>query len=132
MSKYDKIINHVHHVSKKRAPMSMHDRAAQFAPFEALVGYGDAVVETARLTDAKAERDEDRAAMLDRVQAQLEEIIRQRPRVTVEYFVPDGRKQGGAYVKYTGNLRRIDNINRKLIFEDRTELGMEDIYSIAY
>ena len=132
MSKYDKIINHVHHVSKKREPMSMHDRAAQFAPFEALVGYGDAVVETARLTDAKAERDEDRAAMLDRVQAQLEEIIRQRPRVTVEYFVPDSRKQGGAYVKYTGNLRRIDNINRKLIFEDRTELGMDDIYSIAY
>ena len=132
MSKYDKIINHAHHVSKKRAPMAMHDRAAQFAPFEALVGYGDAVVETARLTDTKAERDEDRAAMLDRVQAQLEEIIRQRPRVTVEYFVPDSRKQGGAYVKYTGNLRRIDNINRKLIFEDRTELGMEDIYSIAY
>ena len=33
-------------------PMSMSDRAAQFSPFAALFGYGDAVAETARLTEA--------------------------------------------------------------------------------
>ena len=36
----------------------MHDRAAQFAPFAALVGYDDAVAETARLTEARPELDE--------------------------------------------------------------------------
>ena len=35
-------------------PMSMSDRAVQFSPFAALVGYDDAVAETARLTDSKA------------------------------------------------------------------------------
>ena len=43
MSHYDDIINLPHHVSKTRKQMSMHDRAAQFAPFSALVGYEDAV-----------------------------------------------------------------------------------------
>ena len=36
----------------------MHDRAAQFAPFAALVGYDDAVAETARLTESRPELDE--------------------------------------------------------------------------
>ena len=33
-------------------------RAAQFAPFAALTGYDEAVIETARLTDSKLELDE--------------------------------------------------------------------------
>ena len=33
---YEMIINLPHHVSEKHPPMSMHDRAAQFAPFAAL------------------------------------------------------------------------------------------------
>ena len=35
-------------------PMPVSDRAAQFSPFAALVGYDDAVDETARLTDSKS------------------------------------------------------------------------------
>ena len=53
MSRYDDIINLPHHVSPTRKQMSMHDRAAQFAPFAALVGYDDAVAETARLTESR-------------------------------------------------------------------------------
>ena len=58
MSLYDDIINLPHHVSPTRQRMFMHDRAAQFAPFAALVGYDDAVAETARLTEARPELDE--------------------------------------------------------------------------
>ena len=58
MSRYDDIINLPHHVSLTRQRMSMHDRAAQFAPFAALVGYDDAVAETARLTETRPELDE--------------------------------------------------------------------------
>ena len=46
-------------------PMSMHDRAAQFSPFAALVGYDDAVAETARLTDSKVELTEDETLELN-------------------------------------------------------------------
>ena len=45
---YDDIINLPHHVSNKHPRMSMHDRAAQFAPFAALTGYNDKVNETAK------------------------------------------------------------------------------------
>jgi hypothetical protein len=48
---YDDIINLPHHVSKKRKPMSMMNRAAQFAPFAALVGYEDAINETANASE---------------------------------------------------------------------------------
>ncbi len=50
---YDDIINLPHHVSDTHSQMSMHDRAAQFAPFAALTGYGSAIDETTRLTEEK-------------------------------------------------------------------------------
>ena len=47
MSNYDDIINLPHHVSKRHPQMSMWNRAAQFAPFAALAGYEDAILESA-------------------------------------------------------------------------------------
>lgn len=40
---YDDIIQLPHHVSTRHKPMSMWQRAAQFAPFAALTGYDDAI-----------------------------------------------------------------------------------------
>lgn len=45
---YDDIINLPHHVSKKHPPMSMEQRAAQFAPFAALTGFDDAITITTK------------------------------------------------------------------------------------
>ena len=64
MNRYDDIINLPHHISPTRKQMSMHDRAAQFAPFAALVGYDDAVAETARLTETRPELDEQELAKI--------------------------------------------------------------------
>ena len=55
---YEDIVELPHHVSKVHPQMEMIRRAAQFAPFAALTGYGDAVEETARLVRERAERDE--------------------------------------------------------------------------
>ena len=49
MGKYDDIIHLPHYQSAKRAHMPLGDRAAQFAPFAALTGYGAAVEETAHV-----------------------------------------------------------------------------------
>lgn len=43
--KYDDMIGFPHHQSKERPHMSLHDRAAQFAPFAALSGYKEAIEE---------------------------------------------------------------------------------------
>ena len=62
---YDDIINLPHHVSKTRPQMSMLERAAQFAPFQALTGYGAAIQETARRTEDKIELGDEDIALLN-------------------------------------------------------------------
>ena len=47
MDKFEDIIGHKHHTSEKHPPMTLHDRAAQFAPFAALTGYDEEIEETA-------------------------------------------------------------------------------------
>ena len=47
MGEYDDIINLPHHVSKRHPQMSMWNRAAQFAPFAALIGYEESIKESA-------------------------------------------------------------------------------------
>lgn len=54
MGRYDDIIGLPHHVSTTRHHMSMAERAAQFQPFRPLVGYEDAVQETAKATAERA------------------------------------------------------------------------------
>ena len=99
MGNYEDIINLTHHVSKKHPQMSMHDRAAQFAPFAALSGHSEAIAETARLTDRKIELDEYEKMNLDEKLIVLQEHIRETPEINVTYFCPDDNKDGGRYEK---------------------------------
>ena len=46
--RYDDMLDLPHPVTKKHKQMALLDRAAQFAPFAALAGYGEPVEETAQ------------------------------------------------------------------------------------
>ena len=127
----DDIIHLRHHVSQNHPQMSMHDRAAQFAPFAALTGYEAAAGETARLTAERRELDPQEAAELNRRLTDLAARLKDRPKVTIEYFVPDDRKAGGVYVTMTGVVRHISIAERVLVMEDGTEIPMDDIASIV-
>ena len=127
---YDDIIHLPHPTSKNRPRMSIHDRAAQFSPFAALSGHAAAIAETARLTDRKLELDEDTKAELDRRQAILLEHISERPEVTVTWFRPDERKEGGAYITTTGRLKKLDEAERILILTDDTRIPLEAVVSL--
>ena len=128
--KYDDILNMPHHVSSTRPHMSMHDRAAQFSPFAALVGYDDAVKETARLTNEKQELTADKIADLNQKIAFLTENADERPEITIEYFIPDEKKTGGKYVTLSGNFRRIDEYNHNMVFTSGEEIPLNDIFDI--
>lgn len=104
------------------AIMSRQQRAAQFSPFAALVGYDAAIEETARLTDDQIMLDADRIAELDATLQSLQAEISSRPEVTVTYFCPDERKSGGAYRVKTGRLKRIDDVAGKIFFDDHTKI----------
>ena len=130
-SPYDDIIHLPHHVSRNHPQMPLRDRAAQFAPFAALTGYEAAVGETARQTTERRELDAQEAAELNRRLTDLAARLKDRPEVTIEYFVPDDRKAGGAYVTVAGRVRNISVSEKTLVMEDGTEIPMEDIVSMT-
>jgi hypothetical protein len=125
--KYEDIIHLPHHISATRKHMSMIDRAAQFSPFAALVGYEDAIEETARLTGSRIELDESEKYMLDICQQQLLLNIDQRPEVTVTYFAADERKEGGSYVTVTGRLKSILSHAGTMVLTDGTMIQLQDV-----
>lgn len=128
--KYDDMLDLPHHTSPRHPRMSLRDRAAQFAPFSALTGYDDVIDETARLTDGRIELSEDARALLDVKQRLLQRWIGERPRITVVHFVADQRKNGGAYRSFTGNLLRIDETEREMVFADGTRIKTNDVIEI--
>ena len=127
---YDDMLNLPHPTSARHPRMSLSDRAAQFAPFAALSGHSAALVETARLTDRRLELDEDQKAALDLKQQMLMDRIDEHPDVAVTWFQPDGKKDGGRYVTTTGRLKRIDEVERVLVMEDKTTVPLDDVISI--
>lgn len=129
---YDDIIHLTHHVSQNHPQMPLRDRAAQFAPFAALTGYEAAVGETARLTTERRELDAQEAAELNRRLTDLAARLKDRPEVTIEYFVPDNRKAGGAYVTVAGRVRNISVPERLLVMEDGSAIPMEDVASVVF
>ena len=98
INKYVDIINLPHHVSKRHPQMSMEARAAQFAPFAALTGYSDAIKETGRLTEERIEIDEELKAIIDCKLQIIQDKIQLKPKVTITYFLPDNKKNGGEYL----------------------------------
>ena len=111
-------------------PMSMQDRAAQFSPFAALVGYDDAVAETARLTDSKVELTEDEISELNANLNQLLDSLDEQPQISVTYFVPDEKKSGGRYMEKIGVVRIYDSYAGELVFMDKSRINIQDIISI--
>ena len=128
-NKYDDIINLPRPVSEKRARMSMLDRGAQFSPFAALVGYDAAIAETARLTDFQLELTEGAKAVLNEILQSLAETVRQKPKVSVLWFLPDERKSGGAYVRSKGRVKKVDAYREMLVLED-VEIPFGRIYEL--
>ena len=101
-----------------RAPMPMKNRAAQFAPFAALTGYDDAVRETERQTDRRPEIGEDRAEILDRRLRWLRDHPDTMSEITVKWFVPDIRKDGGVCRTRTCRAKQLDAQHGVLLLED--------------
>ena len=128
--KYDDIINLPHHVSKTRPRMSNIDRAAQFAPFAALVGYDAAVKETARLTDERVELDENSKTILNEKLQMILELDGPIPEAMITYFQKDKKKDGGAYITITGRVKKVDIYEQVIILDDGTKISLPDIFEI--
>ena len=130
MRNYEDIQNHKRYQLKHHTPMSLESRAAQFAPFAALVGYDEEIGEAARSTDGREELSEDAVDALNQAFQKLLEHEEERPLVTVTYFQPDAKKDGGRYMTYTGNFRFYDAEKRVMKFVDGMVIGVEQMCRI--
>ncbi len=131
MNEYEDILQLPHHVSGKHPQMSMQDRAAQFSPFAALTGYDAAVEETARLTDRRIELDEYEIQHLDEQMQKIAAHLQEHPEVSLTYFRPDARKDGGAYITVTGSVKKIENYERRIILTDGTSIPICEVIAIG-
>ena len=127
---YDDIIYLPRHVSKRHPQMSLYNRAAQFAPFAALTGYGEAIAETARQTAPKIEIMEDDRQLMDRKLLLLTNHLEEEPTITITYFQPDRRKSGGQYLTITGVVKAIRTNERIIIMKDRTKISIDTIVGL--
>ena len=114
---YADIIGLPRHQSSRHPHMSLHDRAAQFAPFAALVGYDEMIDEEARLTESRIDPGEADLERLDRRIRRLSEALSAgcRPEISVSFFEPDPHKAGGSYRTVSGALKKIDPYEKKLV-----------------
>ena len=127
--RYERIIALPRHVSTARKQMDIADRAAQFAPYAALVGFGDVVNEAARITEDRVIRDEGEMEKIDRALAYIFSH-RGTVKATFTYFVKDERKAGGRYITKTGFATKFDEINRKIFLSDESNFPIDDIVKI--
>ena len=128
---YEDIVNLPPHISKKHPQPSMMDRAARFAPFAAITGYEEMVLEEARVTEERMDLDEGALALLNEKLNMIQEFLDEEPEVTIIYFEPDKKKSGGAYVNITGIVKRIDEYEHFVIMTDGKKIRIEDIYAIG-
>lgn len=127
---YADIINLPHHELKTRQRMPIINRAASFSPFAALTGYDDAVKETARLTSERIELDEGAKEILNDKLRIAADKADQEPEIKVTYFLPDKKKDGGAYITIKAVIKRIDEYERLVVFTDKSTIPIDDIYEI--
>lgn len=129
--KYEDMLYLPHHTSETRPRMPLIKRAAQFAPFAALRGYDDAISETARRTKEKPLLSEDALSILDETLQELSKKLPDTPTVTITYYVPDRKKEGGSLLALSGKIRRINMEKRTLQMEDLSEIPLDDILDIT-
>lgn len=127
---YDDIIDMPNPEPRTHKRMSSINRAAQFAPFAALTGYDMEIKEAGRLTAERISLDEDKKNILDnKLMFAMEDRTKE---LSIKYFVPDEKKQGGNYTYATGWLKRIDNTTRSIIFEDGKQIAIDSIVDIEF
>lgn len=112
---YEKLLNMPRPVSQRHAPMTLYNRAAQFAPFSALTGLDEELGEAGRLTDADTELTEERIAELDSL---LRLAVEENRMVSLTCFIPDSKKAGGIYRTFTAKIKKADPIEGLLILNN--------------
>ena len=111
----------------KYPKMSMSDRAAQFAPFAALTGHKEAILEQQRTTQTKRILSNEEKLEINE---KIVELMNLKSRCRIIYFEKDRTKSGGQYMESVLSFKRIDELNKVLYFKENIQIQIDDIVDI--
>lgn len=111
----------------KYPKMSMSDRAAQFAPFAALTGHKEAILEQQRTTQTKRILSNEEKLEINE---KIIELMNLKSKCRIIYFEKDRTKSGGKYLNRVLSFKRIDELNKVLYFKENIQIQIEDIVDI--
>ena len=111
----------------KYPKMSMSDRAAQFAPFAALTGHKEAILEQQRITQTtRILSNEEKLEINEKII----ELMNLKSKCRIAYFEKDKTKSGGQYMESVLSFKRMDELNKTLFFKENMQIQIEDIVDI--
>lgn len=113
--------------TSKYPKMSMSDRAAQFAPFAALTGHKEAVLEQQRITQTKRILSNEEKL---RINEKIIELMNLKSKCRITYFEKDKTKSGGQYMESVLSFKRLDELNKILCFKENIQIQIDDIVDI--
>lgn len=111
----------------KYPKMSMSDRAAQFAPFAALTGHKEAILEQQRTTQTKRILSNEEKLEINE---KIIELINLKSKCRITYFEKDKTKSGGKYLNRVLSFKRKDELNKVLYFKENIQIQIDDIVDI--
>lgn len=111
----------------KYPKMSVSDRAAQFAPFAALTGHKEAILEQQRITQTKRILSNEEKL---RINEKIIELMNLKSKCRITYFEKDKTKSGGQYLKMVLSFKRMDELNKTLFFKENIQIQIDDIVDI--
>ena len=111
----------------KYPKMSMSDRAAQFAPFAALTGHKEAVIEQGRITQEKRVLSNEEKLEINE---KIVEMVSLKSKCRITYFEKDKTKSGGKYIQNVLSFKRMDELNKTLFFKENIQIQIDDIVDI--
>lgn len=111
----------------KYPKMSMSDRAAQFAPFAALTGHKEAILEQQRTTQTKRILSNEEKLEINE---KIIELMNLKSKCRITYFEKDRTKSGGQYLNRVLSFKRMDELNKTLFFKENIQIQIDDIVDI--
>lgn len=106
-----------------RLPMSVKQRAKQFAMFDAMKGLTEAIAEKERQISPKKELVDDRIAELN----EMLTMIKIGDKVTVDYYCQYGQK----YETLTGTVTKVDLFWKEVLLGETT-VAFDEIANISF
>ena len=111
--------------------MSNYNRAAQFAPFAALVGYEEAIEKSKIMLEKRIDISEDKKREIEAILRKISARCTEFNEIEIKYFIlKDKNLNLGSYIKYKGKIKKIDEFEGKIFFLNRKSIYIKDIYDI--